>query len=69
MLKDLVEVEVRHANGDTSYNSDTICARDHVFVNEPYLPYFGMVAANTKEIVNDIDIVAVYVKNLDSGKY
>lgn len=67
MLKDLVEVDIRHANGDTSY--DTVCARDHVFVNEPYFPYFGVVAANTKEVINDIDLLAVYTKNLDSTRY
>jgi hypothetical protein len=67
MLKDMVEVDIRHANGDTGY--DTVCARDHVFVNEPYLPYFGVVAANTNDVINDIDLLAVYTKNLDSATY
>ena len=69
MLKDLLEVEVRHANGDTSYGTDPVCSREHVFVNEPYYPYFGLVAANTDKIVNDIDISAIYVKNLDEREY
>lgn len=47
LIKDLLEVEIRHANGDASYNSEKICSRDHVFVNQPYFPYFGLVAANT----------------------
>jgi hypothetical protein len=66
LLKDLLEVEIRHANGDTSYSP---CSREHVFVNEPYYPYFGIVATNNEEVVNEIDIAAIYVKNLDETKY
>ena len=65
MLKDLLEVEVRHANGDVSYNSEKICSRENVFVNAPFYPYFGLVAKNTNKTVNDIDFVGSYVKNLD----
>ncbi len=70
MINDLLEVEVRHANGDTSYNSGgQICARERVFVNEPYFPNFGVVAANTDTILNDVDIAAIYVKNMDDKVY
>lgn len=40
-----------------------------MFVNQPFYPYFGVVAGNTDSIVNDIDIAAIYVKNLDESKY
>ncbi len=30
MNKDILEVEIRHANGDVSYNSDKICSRETV---------------------------------------
>lgn len=66
MLKDLIEVEVRNANGDTDYNSDKICAREQVF--NPFHPYFGVIAGNNNStITNDIDIEAIYVKNLDEN--
>ncbi len=56
-MRDLLEVEIRNANGDTSYGGgDKICSREHVFVNQPYYPYFGVVATNTDKITNDIDI-------------
>jgi hypothetical protein len=32
-------------------------------------PYFGIVATNSDKIVNDIDIAAIYVKNLDDTRY
>lgn len=69
LMKDLLEVELRHANGDTTYNSDSICSREHVFVNQAFFPFFGVVSANTDTIVNDIDIAAIYVKNLDENRY
>ena len=69
VLRDLLEVEIRNANGDASYNQDQICLRDHVFVNQAYFPYFGLMARNTNETVNDIDISAIYVKNLDESRY
>jgi hypothetical protein len=69
MMKDLLEVEVRHANGDASYNVEQVCSREHVFVNQGYAPYFGVVAGNTDKIVNDIDLLAIYVKNLDEKRY
>jgi hypothetical protein len=70
LIRDLLEVEIRNANGDTGYGGgDKICSREHVFVNQPYYPYFGVVAANTDEITNDIDIQGIYVKNMDETKY
>ena len=57
LMRDLLEVEIRNANGDTGYQSGSnICVREHVFVNQPYFPYFGIVAANSDTLVNDIDI-------------
>ena len=69
LIKDVLEVEVRHANGDVSYNSDKVCSRENVFQGQPFYPWLGIVATNTDKIVNDIDIVAIYVKNLDETKY
>jgi hypothetical protein len=69
LIKDVLEVEVRHANGDVSYNSDQVCSRENVFQGQPFYPWLGIVATNTDKIVNDIDIVAIYVKNLDDTKY
>ena len=69
LIKDVLEVEIRNANGDVSYNSDKICSRENVFQGQPYYPYIGLVATNTDKIVNDIDISAIYVKNLDDTKY
>lgn len=69
LMKDLLEVEIRHANGDASYNSEQICSREHVFVNQAYFPFFGIVASNTDTRINDIDISAVYVKNMDDKRY
>lgn len=70
LMRDLLEVEIRNANGDTNYQGgDKMCSREHVFVNQPYYPYFGIVAGNTDRIVNDIDIQAIYLKNLDESKY
>jgi len=69
LIKDVLEVEVRHANGDVSYNSDKVCSRENVFQGQPFYPWMGIVATNTDKVVNDIDIVAIYVKNLDETKY
>ena len=69
LIKDVLEVEVRHANGDVSYNSDQVCSRENVFQGQPFYPWLGIVATNTDKVVNDIDIVAIYVKNLDDTKY
>jgi hypothetical protein len=69
LIKDVLEVEVRHANGDVSYNSDKVCSRENVFQGQPFYPWLGIVATNTDKVVNDIDIVAIYVKNLDETKY
>ena len=69
LIKDVLEVEVRHANGDVSYDSDKVCSRENVFQGQPFYPWLGIVATNTDTIVNDIDIVAIYVKNLDETKY
>lgn len=67
LLKDLVEVEVRHANGEAAYGD--ICSREQAFVNTQFQPFFALVAQNTEHRVNDIDILAIYVKNLDDTKY
>jgi hypothetical protein len=60
LIRDLLEVEIRNANGDTTYQGGggggSVCSREHVFVNQPYYPYFGVVAANSDQITNDIDI-------------
>jgi hypothetical protein len=64
-VKDVLEVEIRNANGDVSYNSDKVCSRENVFQGQPYFPWLGVVATNSDKIVNDIDIGAIYVKNLD----
>ena len=40
-----------------------------MFVNQPYFPYIGMIAQNTNTTVNDVDLLAVYVKNMDETKY
>jgi len=69
LIKDVLEVEVRHANGDVSYDSDKVCSRENVFQGQPFYPWMGIVATNTDKVVNDIDIVAIYVKNLDETKY
>lgn len=69
LMRDLLEVEVRHANGDATYNTEKLCSREQVFINDPFFPYFGIVAANAGPIVNDIDISAIYVKNLDDRRY
>ena len=69
LIKDVLEVEVRHANGDVSYDSDKVCSRENVFQGQPFYPWLGIVATNTDKVVNDIDIVAIYVKNLDETKY
>ena len=51
LVKDLLEVEVKHANGDASYASDgNVCSREHVFVNQAYFPFFGVVASNTDQL-------------------
>lgn len=70
LLRDLIEVEVRNANGDTSYNADKICAREQVFTKNPFHPFFGVIAGNNNRgITNDIDIEAIYVKNLDENSF
>jgi hypothetical protein len=69
LIKDVLEVEVRHANGDVSYNSDKVCSRENVLQGQPFLPWLGIMATNTDKVVNDIDIAAIYVKNLDETKY
>ena len=57
LMRDLLEVEIRNANGDTNYQGgEKVCSREHVFINQPYNPYFGIVSANTDKITNDIDI-------------
>jgi hypothetical protein len=35
LIRDLLEVEIRNANGDTNYQGggDRVCSREHVFVN------------------------------------
>ena len=38
-------------------------------MNQPYFPYFGLVVSNTDTKVNDIDIQAIYVKNMDEKRY
>lgn len=65
MQKGVLEVEIRNANGDVTY--DKLCSREAT--KEMYDPYFAMVASNTQEVRNEIDIVAVYVKNLDDKRY
>lgn len=38
---------------------------------EEFKPYFGVMATNSfeKDIINDIDIAAIYVKNRDPNEY
>ena len=68
-VKDVLEVEIRNANGDVNYNTDKVCSRENVFQGQPYFPWVGVVASNSNKVINDIDIAAIYVKNLDETKY
>jgi hypothetical protein len=31
LIRDVLEVEIRNANGDVSYDSDKICSRENVY--------------------------------------
>lgn len=59
-----LDVEIRHANGDTNYKS---CNRQHL-VEPPFAPFLTIVASNKKNL-NDIDIDAIFVKNMDPRVY
>lgn len=59
----IFEVEIKNANGDTSYNFCTRTAN-----TEPFTFHLGMVASNEKA-VNDIDLMAVFVKNMNPKLY
>lgn len=60
------EIDVRHANGDVEY---TFCNRQHLV--EEFKPYIGVMATNAYEdnVINDIDLAAIYIKNRDSNEY
>ncbi len=36
---------------------------------EHFAPFVGILSANTDKMLNDIDIAAVYVKNLEPSHY
>lgn len=59
-----IEVSVREANGDPEYK---FCNRQHL-IDGTYKPNFGIVASNYKA-KNDIDINAIYMKNMDPRAY
>ena len=58
-----LEIEIRNANGDATYMP---CAR--VTNQDWFRPYVGVVATNA-EGINDIDLKAIYVKNMDPNMY
>lgn len=60
----LYEVEVRNANGQVDYQP---CLRQSY--DEPFRPHFGLVASNKYIGWNDIDILGVYIKNMDPRVY
>ena len=58
------DIEVRHANSDVNYRS---CNKQHLI--EHFKPHIGVVAANKDSVINEIDLDAIYVKNMDPRAY
>lgn len=56
-------VEIKQANGDVNYRQ---CMRQAY--TDPFRPHFGLVASNVNAI-NDVDILGIYLKNMDFGAY
>jgi hypothetical protein len=57
------EIQIRNANGDFEY---IYCNKQANLDN--FWPYVGVVATN-QNAMNDIDILAMYVKNSDPNNY
>jgi hypothetical protein len=55
-----IVVDVKHA-GDASYKK----CNTQQLIEASYKPFFGLVASNKNGGVNDIDINAIFVKNMD----
>ena len=58
------EIDIRHANGDIEY---MYCNKQVAF--EQFRPYLALAAYNSQELINDVDINAIYVKNRDPRAY
>lgn len=60
------EVQIRNANGDVEYNKCSSQTNMDLYISKPFI---GVVATNKFNSLNDIDIVAMYVKNRDPNAY
>lgn len=60
-----IDVDIREGNGDVSYK---YCNRQPL-VNGAFKPFFGLLASNKVGNINDIDINAIYIKNMDPRVY
>lgn len=58
-----LEVDIRNANGDVEY---IYCNKQTN--SEHFMPFVGVLASN-QDALNDIDLGAVYVKNLEPNHY
>lgn len=57
------DIEVKDANDDTSYRPCT--KQDNL---DSFMPYVGFIASN-KKYLNEIDLNAVFIENLDARVY
>ena len=57
------EIDIRQANGDVEY---MYCNKQTSIIT--FKPYLAIMAFN-REFVNDIDLLAIYVKNRDPREY